>query len=475
MIIIRLKGGLGNQIFQYCFARTLSQELNKELFIDISFFNHGLSRHQIYGLHSFNTKGIVGNYPYFNINNKFKFIFDTIYQFKDTSLVKNIPMINSIPKSLENNSNKKIKFYFNEPEIFTSDSIVDDNLFNFKSIETPAYFEGYFQFYNDEKNRLFISERFFNKYNNLIHKDLKYLPELTNESQKIANDMNKSNSVLLHVRHGDYVGLLDFGLCSEEYYEKSMEIIASKVENPKFFIFSDDIEGAKKLNVDYPHVFVDFKENNELNARGNGELLKLMSSCKHFIIANSSLSWWASFLSENEDKIIITPEPWFQSRRVMGVETIDNRKPIKVINNDKKLFHDSKKLIYKLNDEEFIFKNMDFNKKGDSYKIKNIKNDSKIILNDKKEHTNSRLIIKLSIESNHFNCFKIQFKTKDNDKYCNENTFNVYYYEDDDFEQYLQFPKNAILDDLKIIPGKQFDNENNYITIKSLEIKELNK
>jgi hypothetical protein len=472
MIIIKLKGGLGNQIFQYCFAKSLSQELNKELYLDISFYNHGLARHQIYGLNSFNIKGIVGNYPYFNINTKFKILYKIIYRLKNSPLTRKIIILNKLCNIIKNNSDYAIKFYFNEPEIFASNSIVDENLFSFNSIETPSYFEGYFQFYNNEKNQLYITERFFKKYNKLIHEDLTYLPQLTEKSQKIAKDMGESNSVLLHVRHGDYVGLLDFGLCSEEYYEKSMEIIASKVENPKFFIFSDDIEGAKKLKINYPHVFVDFKENNELNARGNGELLKLMSSCKHFIIANSSLSWWASFLSENEDKIIITPQPWFQSRRILGVETIDNKKPIKVINNNAKLFNDSKKIICNLNEEEFIFKNINFEKNGNSYKIKNITNDSSIILNNKK-NTN-QIIVKLSIESNHFNCFKILFKTKNNKNYCNENTFNVYYYEDDDFDQYLLFPKNAILDELKIMPGKQYDNKDYYVTIKSLEIKELN-
>lgn len=472
MIIIKLKGGLGNQLFEYCFARSLSKDLNKELYLDLSFFNHGLARHQIYGMNSFNIKGIVGNYPYLNTNNKFKFIFDMIYRFKDTSFVKNSPSINLIPKLIENNS-KNIEFYFKEPEIFISDLDIAENLFDFNSINTPAYFDGYFQYNNNEKNQLFISERFFKKYNKLIHEDLTYLSQLTKKSQEIAKDMENSNSILLHVRHGDYVGLLDFGLCSEEYYEKSIELIVSKVNNPKFFIFSDDIEGAKKLKIDYPHVFVDFKENNELNARGNGELLKLMSSCKHFIIANSSLSWWASFLSENEDKIIITPEPWFQSRRILGVETIDNRKPIKVANNDEKLFNGSKKVICNLNDNDFTFKNINFDKNGDSYRIKNIKSDSCILFNDKKGY-GKRLIVKLSLESNHFNCFKILFKTANNNNYCNENTFNVYYYEDDDFEQYLVFPKDTILDDLKIIPGKQFDNENNYVTIKSLEIRELN-
>lgn len=472
MITVKLKGGLGNQIFQYCFARSLSQDLNTELYIDLSHFNHGLARHQIYGLHSFDIKGVVGNYPYININN-FKSILEIIYRFKNNSIVKNIPIMNLLNNLIENNSSKKIKFYFNEPDIFTSDSIVDASLYQFNNIELPAYFEGYFQFHNDSKNRLFISEKFFKNNIELIHNDLKYLPQLTKESQKIANDMKESNSVLLHVRHGDYVGLLDYGLCSEEYYEQSMKIIASKIDNPKFFIFSNDIESAKKLNINYPHEFVDFKENKELNARGNGELLKLMSACKHFIIANSSLSWWAAFLSENKDKIIITPEPWFQSRRVLGVETIDTIKPISVVNNNAKLFNDSKKLICKLNENDFTFKNIDFDMNGNTYKIKNIKNDSCIILNNEKKYDN-RLILKLSLESNCFNCFKISFKTKDNNQYCNENTFNVYYYEDDDFDQYLIFPKNAILNELKITPGKPFKNKKDYLIIKSIEIKEIN-
>ena len=78
------------------------------------------------------------------------------------------------------------------------------------------------------------------------------------------------------------------------------------------------------------------------------------------------------------------------------------------------------------------------------------------------------------MESNHFNCFKILFKTKDKNYYSDENTFKVYYYDGDDFSQYLIFPHDAILDDLKIKPGKPTGNENDYVIIKSLEIKEIN-
>ena len=467
MIIMRIAAGLGNQIFNYCFARSLSLDLNKELYLNLSFFRYSAKKHEIYGLHSFDIKGIVGNYPFININ----ILFKLIYHMGNCPIINKIPIVETVIHYLENNTGYNIKFNFKEQYIFDLDEIEDINLQDFDNIEMPAYFDGTFQFSVDSKNRLFVSEKFFRKYNKIIHEDLEYLPKLTSEAQKIVNDMEESNSVLLHVRHGDYVGEHDFGLCSGEYYENSIEIMASKIENPKFFIFSDDIKGAKKLKINYPHEFVDFKENNELNARGNGELLKVMSSCKHFIIANSTLSWWAAFLSKNENKIIITPKPWFQSRRVMGVETIDLLKPIEVSNNNSRLFNESKYEICKLNDDDFTFKKIDFDKNGNEYVLNNLKKGSSIILNNKIK-TNGRLIIKVALKSNCFNCFKILFKTKNNKRYCEENTFNLYYYEDDDFEQYFLFPKDAILDGLKIKPAASVKDNNNLV-IKSLEIREI--
>ena len=372
---MQLGGGLGNQLFQYCFARSLSLDLNKELYCDISFFNYGSKRHEIYGLHSFDIKGIIGNYPFINITSLFKLninrLIKWIYCMRIYLILNKISILKFILLLMENNTEYKIKFNFHDFGSRKLDEIEYVNLQDFDNIETPAYFSGPFNTHIDSKNRLFLSENFFKKYNKIIHEDLEYLPKLTSESQKIVNDMEKSNSVLLHVRHGDFVGEYDFGLCSEEYYENSIEIMASKIDNPKFFIFSDDIEGAKKLKINYPHEYVDFKENNKLNARGNGELLKVMSSCKHFIIANSTLSWWAAFLSKNENKIIIAPKHWFQSRNVMGVESIDLIKPIEVTNNNSRLFNESKQDICKLNDNDFTFKNIDFDKNGDEFTLKN--------------------------------------------------------------------------------------------------------
>ena len=81
------------------------------------------------------------------------------------------------------------------------------------------------------------------------------------------------------------------------------------------------------------------------------------------------------------------------------------------------------------------------------------------------------LIIKIALESNSYNCFKVYFKTKDNKDYSEDNVFNVYYYDEDNFEHYLLLPNGAVLDDLKIVPGHPSNDENDYLIINSFEIK----
>ena len=296
MIIISLGGGLGNQLFKYALGRSLSKDLNEELFIDISDFNLNSPRHGIYGLHSYNIKGIVGNYCVINNYSLFVRLLDFSEDFRNSAVSIKPNFISKIlvfvvdffQYFLYYYISRKVNFYYREPHIFSINSRNVQKTRTLKNIMTPAYIDGVFQFNHDSKNRFYISERFFSRYNNLIHDDLQYMLPLTIESQKIVDEMEKYDSICLHVRHGDYTGILEYGLCSKEYYEKSINIIASKVNNPKFFIFSDDIEGAKKIiKMDFPHEFVDFQENLELIARGNGELLKIMSSCKHFIISTS--------------------------------------------------------------------------------------------------------------------------------------------------------------------------------------------
>ena len=120
--------------------------------------------------------------------------------------------------------------------------------------------------------------------------------------------MKSTNSVCVHIRRGDYTYLKNYQVCSIAYYLKAMEIMKGKIKEPKFYIFSDDIEWVKK-NIDFD-VDVTYIDKNNTSY----EELRLMYSCKHFIISNSSFSWWAQYLSTNKNKVVISPNIWYQNK-----------------------------------------------------------------------------------------------------------------------------------------------------------------
>ena len=131
--------------------------------------------------------------------------------------------------------------------------------------------------------------------------------------QKYLNLINNKNSVAIHIRRGDYLNdpkvRCIHGILGSDYYKKSINYIKKKVKNPFFFIFSDDIELVKK-NFSFfnnkKYIFIDTKSS--IND------LYLMSNCKHFIIANSTFSWWGAWLSKNKRKIVCAPKRWLRAR-----------------------------------------------------------------------------------------------------------------------------------------------------------------
>ena len=122
-----------------------------------------------------------------------------------------------------------------------------------------------------------------------------------------------SNSISLHVRRADYVTNPQanqfHGVSSMEYYNKAIHKIKSIISEPHFFIFSDDITWAKQnMIIDCPTTFVSHNGPDK-----NYDDLRLMSFCKHHIIANSSFSWWGAWLAMNKNKVVIAPTRWFNS------------------------------------------------------------------------------------------------------------------------------------------------------------------
>lgn len=121
---------------------------------------------------------------------------------------------------------------------------------------------------------------------------------------KLIDNMTSMNSVCIHIRRGDYVGDKMHEVCSKEYYLEGVKHVQEEAHNPVFYIFSDDIEYAKKVFEDVCGEFVYID-----NGLKDYEELIMMSRCKYFIISNSSFSWWAQFLSDSQ--YVIAPSRWY--------------------------------------------------------------------------------------------------------------------------------------------------------------------
>ena len=128
-------------------------------------------------------------------------------------------------------------------------------------------------------------------------------------NKKLYEIINNTNSVCVTIRRGDYLSTNNknvYYLCDEAYFQKAIQLIATKVNNPVFIFFSDDIEWVKN------NIKVKFEAYYERGDDPIWEKIRLMYSCKHFIISNSSFSWWAQYLSRNEQKVVVSPNRWYR-------------------------------------------------------------------------------------------------------------------------------------------------------------------
>lgn len=171
---------------------------------------------------------------------------------------------------------------------------------NILKISDNTYLEGYW-----------ASEKYFQDIEDIIRKEFTFKEGPDKQNKKIINQIKKLESVSIHFRRSDYVfdkKTHDYhGVCDLDYYNKAVCIMAKKIANPLFFIFSDDPKWVKQnLHLKYPTTIVDYNFRKK-----DYEDLRLMSLCKHNIIANSSFSWWGAWLNKNPDKIVIAPKKWF--------------------------------------------------------------------------------------------------------------------------------------------------------------------
>ncbi|AWA29770.1 alpha-1,2-fucosyltransferase [Flavobacterium magnum] len=260
MIVVKLIGGLGNQMFQYAAAKAIAIERNQPLELDVSAFDH-YKLHQ-FALHHFNFSAKVFR-PRHILWDKVRSLFIKILHYKERD------------------------FGFNA------------RIFDLKADD--LYLDGYFQ-----------SEKYFLKHSSTIRREFEIISSLKPQTLKVLEEIRNTNSVSLHIRRGDYVGNPLHGTDNELFYRKALGFIETKIENPKLFVFSDDTLWAKQ-NFKSKHevIFIDFND-----ALSNFEDIKLMSCCKHNIIANSSFSWWGAWLNDNPGKLVVAPQQWFNDKSI---------------------------------------------------------------------------------------------------------------------------------------------------------------
>jgi hypothetical protein len=273
-VLVRLVGGLGNQLFQYATARTIAVRNNAELVFDLSWFSTASDR--TYALAPFSVSA--------------KILRDT--RMMQTSRLQSL--WERLAHRLVRNSGLK-KFscpVFSERHFHFDPAVLD--------VRLPIYLDGYFQ-----------SERYFSECADLIRFELQLVAPPTENAQKILEMIRSSEAVCLHVRRGDYVANATtqafHGICSLDYYRQGFALAAAGMRNPIVFVFSDEpLWVQDNLKLDAPTVIVDIHGPNQAH-----EDLRLMAACRNFVIANSSFSWWAAWLGEYSSKRVIAPKQWF--------------------------------------------------------------------------------------------------------------------------------------------------------------------
>lgn len=263
MVIVRMQGGLGNQLFQYALYERIKYN-GTEVKADIADYLNGKDS-RTYELDKLGIQPEIANreelHKYYADNLRLS---DRICRY-----------------TIGRSRYRKEKNYDFEPWVI-----------NVKD----GYLSGYWQ-----------SEQYFRDIAGHIRNSIRFQGIDSDQIRQYEEIFEACNSVSVHVRLGDYgehTGLYG-GICTSEYYQKAIRIISERVDNPRFFVFTDSVKEAEKLLQGYQYECVTVNRGPD-----SYKDMYLMSRCKSHIIANSTFSWWGAWLDEKPDKAVITPARW---------------------------------------------------------------------------------------------------------------------------------------------------------------------
>ena len=286
MIIIRIFGGLGNQMFQYAMGRAVAYRNNLELKLDISYFEKQTLRS--YGLNHFNIQADIATK-------------EEIQRFK-------LRREQLIARAV-NKTRRILLPWYKQKVIKERGFLFDPDIMKIKG---SMYLNGYWQ-----------SEKYFIDIADSIRREFTVKDRPDEVNTMLLERIDSANAVSLHVRRRDYVsnprtrnihGVLDI-----DYYISALDLITQQNKDAHVFVFSDDIPWAREnFKISLPVDFIDYNGIDK-----DYEDLRLMSHCKHHIIANSTFSWWGAWLVENPNKLVVAPKKWFSDMEMVRKGEID--------------------------------------------------------------------------------------------------------------------------------------------------------
>jgi hypothetical protein len=286
MIIVKLLGGLGNQMFQYAAGLALASARRTVLKLDVSWFRE-LGEHEGHNRYSLGC---------FNICEQFA-TSEEIDRIKGSPLTRIESFSARLARTLHlyryanSLSLPGAPFVQKEPADF--DPVL---------LEQPdnTYLDGMWQ-----------SPRYFESIKGLLQMHFSFRYPVTPTVDRVIHRIRDSPSAALHFRRGDYVRNPEFnrinGVVRLQYYYEAIQRILARDPRTKFYIFSDDIESVRsEFAPTAPHEFVDVTE-----PWHAWDKIRMMSACDHIAIANSTFSWWAAWLNHSPKRLVIAPDPWF--------------------------------------------------------------------------------------------------------------------------------------------------------------------
>ena len=273
MIIVNLKGGLGNQLFQYATGRRLSLKHSVPLKFDLNFLRNRNPDLNI-TFRDFN----LDVFPNLNIE---------VANEKEVVNAKYFFGVQT--KSRVANRLLKRSGYYKEKKFSYNHAV--------EKLGSEVYLDGYWQ-----------SEKYFTPIEETLRNDLQFPSFSVEKNNTLLQHILADESVCINVRRNEFLTNKQHGFLGEDFVYTGVQRIVQRVSSPSFYVFSDDVEWCENnLRLPEPFYFIDHSHLGEKYI----DYLHLMASCKHFILSNSSYAWWAAWLNNRTDKIVIAPQKWF--------------------------------------------------------------------------------------------------------------------------------------------------------------------